>query len=158
MSSSESSSKTGATFLWLLGSFAGFAVLFYVVNALFGGPSGSDPRSSDRLQIKSEIAAEQAALIEKMGLADDVKRAALFDKAALGLKAKPPVKSAALVPGSPTQLKQMAAEAPPAAAPGAVPATPASTPAPATPAPTAVPAVPAPAPTAVPPTPAPKNN
>lgn len=114
MSSSESTSnRTGVGILTLLGSFAGFAVLFYLVQLAFGG-SGQveDPRSPERLTIKAEIAKAQSELLGKMGLTDEKRRQAVFEKTVATLQAKKPVKSGVVVPGSPTQLKQMAAEAP----------------------------------------------
>jgi len=119
MSSPETSTKSNATFLWVLGSFVGFAVLFYLVQLVFGTQPVTDPRSPDRLVIKQEVLDEQKALLAKMGLTDEAKKAALFAKAASELKNRKPAKSAFVVPGSPTQLAQMAAEAPPAAAPAA---------------------------------------
>lgn len=119
MSSPDNTSATGATFTWVLGCFAGFAVLFYLIQALFGGVAETDPRAGERLAARREIAKEQTELLAKMGLNDEAKRAEVFAKTAAGLKTKKPVKSAALVPGSPTQLKQMAAEAAAAPAPAA---------------------------------------
>ena len=128
MSTSETSSKSSASFLWVLGAFVGFAVLFIVVQALFGKAPVTDPRSPDRLVIRGEILAEQEALIAKMGLNDEAKKTALFVKATAELKNRKTAKSAFVVPGSPTQLKQMAeGAAPPPAdgAPAAIPAVPA---------------------------------
>jgi hypothetical protein len=127
MSNSETSSKSSASFLWVLGAFAGFAVLFLLIQALFGTEQVTDPRSPDRLLIKGEILAEQQSLIAKMGLDDETKRAVLFVKASKEVKMRKTGKSAFLVPGSPTQLKQMAegAAAPPTdGAPAATPAAP----------------------------------
>lgn len=125
MSTSETSSKSGASFLWVLWAFVGFAALFFLVQALFGTEMVTDPRSSDRLVIKGEILAEQNALIAKMGLTDETKRMALFAKATEEVKDRKAVKSAFLVPGSPTQLKQMAEGAAPPSADGATATTPA---------------------------------
>lgn len=97
--------------MWVLGCFAGFAVLFYLIQALFGRALETDPRASERLAASREVAKEQQDLLTKMGLNDAAKRGAIFAKAAAELKGKKPTKSAALVPGSPTQLKQMAEEA-----------------------------------------------
>lgn len=124
MSSSDNSTKSNATFLWVLGSFVGFAVLFYLVQALFGTTPVTDPRSPDRLVIKQEVLADQNALLEKMGLNDEAKKTALFAKTAANLKDRKPAKSNFVVPGSPTQLAQMAAETP-APADAAAPAAPA---------------------------------
>lgn len=119
MSSPDSSPQTGATFMWVLGCFVGFAILFYAIQAFFGGDMETDPRAGERLAASQEVAAAQTELLSKMGLSDPAKRQALFAKAATELKAKKAIKSPALVPGSPTQLKQMASEA--AAAPAAAP-------------------------------------
>lgn len=119
MSTSETPSKSSASFLWVSGAFVGFAALFFIVQALFGKAPVTDPRSPDRLAIKGEIQAEQNALIAKMGLNDEAKRAAIFAKAAAELKNRKATKSAFLVPGSPTQLKQMAEGAAPPPADGA---------------------------------------
>ncbi len=125
MSTSETSSKSSASFLWVSGAFVGFAALFFIVQALFGKAPVTDPRSPDRLAIKGEVLAEQNALIAKMGLDDEAKRAAIFAKAAAELKSRKATKSAFLVPGSPTQLKQMAEGAAPPPADGAPAAAPA---------------------------------
>ena len=124
MSTSETPSKSSASFLWVSGAFVGFAALFFIVQALFGKAPVTDPRSPDRLAIKGEVLAEQNALIAKMGLNDEGKRAAIFSKAAAELRSRKPAKSAFLVPGSPTQLKQMAEGAAPPPADGAPAAAP----------------------------------
>lgn len=116
-------SKAGSTFLWVLGAFASFAVLFYLIQVVFVRPGAEDPRAPERLANKEEITKAQNELIAKMGLTDPAKKAALFAKTAESLKAKAPAVSTQVVPGSPTQLKQAAA---PAAAPA--PAAPAATP------------------------------
>jgi hypothetical protein len=124
MSTSETPSKSSASFLWVSVAFVGFAALFFIVQALFGKAPVTDPRSPDRLAIRDEVLAEQNALIAKMGLNDEAKRAAVFAKAAAELKSRRPAKSAFLVPGSPTQLKQMAEGAAPPPADGAPAAAP----------------------------------
>lgn len=126
MSNSETSSKSSASFLWVLGAFAGFAVLFLLIQALFGTEQVTDPRSPDRLTIRGEVLSEQQALIAKMGLNEETKRTALFVKASEEVKNRKTGKSAFLVPGSPTQLKQMAEGAAPPPADGAPAATPAA--------------------------------
>ena len=119
--------------MWVLGCFVGFAVLFYLIQSLFGGAMETDPRAGERLAASQEVGAAQTDLLKKMGLTDAAKREALFAKAATELKAKKPIKSSALVPGSPTQLQQMAAEAAKASPPAsdAKPAAAAPAPAPA---------------------------
>ena len=137
----DKSSSKGATFTFVLGIFAGFAVLLAAIQALFGDPTLNDPREEERLKFKDEIAAAQAPLLDAMGLKDKSRTADLLKKTAEALKAKTPKASSMLVPGSPTQLKQMAAPAP-AAAPATPPA-PASKPA-TPPAPASPPAAPPP--------------
>jgi hypothetical protein len=117
----DNSSSKGATFTFVLGIFAGFAVLLAALQALFGDPTLNDPREEERLKFKDEITAAQAPLLEKMGLKDKSRTADLLKKTAEALKAKTPKASTMVVPGSPTQLKQAAA-VPAAPAPAASPA------------------------------------
>ncbi len=121
MSSTDSPSKAGATFTWVLGAFASFAVLFWLIQTVFAKPGDRDPRAPERLANRAEIDGAQAELLGKLGLEDPARKAALFDKSLTALKARPQAASQQVVPGSPTQLKQAAAEAPPAA-PAAAPA------------------------------------
>lgn len=117
-------SKTGATFLWILGSFAAFAVLLSIFQAV-GGAKLEDPRAGFRLENRMEVQKAQEELISKMGLTDPAKAAGLIAQTAEALKAKKPAASAMVVPGSPTQLKQAASAAsaaPAAPAPAATPA------------------------------------
>jgi len=118
MSQPETSPKAGATFLWVLGAFAGFAVLFSLLQSTASTPE--DPRVAERLAAKDEITKLQDANLSAMGLKDPAKKAEVFSKALTSLKAKPVGASTQVVPGSPTQLKQAAAAAP--AAPPAAPA------------------------------------
>lgn len=141
MSQSDQPQKAGATFLWVLGAFAGFAVLFTIIEAANGSKLGADPRAPERIANTAEILKAQSENVAKIGLNDPAKKQAVIDKTLAALGGKKPAASTQVVPGSPTQLKQAAAEA--AAAPA--PASPTS-PAPATP------AVPAPAPAAPAPT------
>lgn len=120
MSTTDSPSKAGATFTWVLGAFASFAVLFWLIQTVFAKPGDRDPRAPERLANRAEIDGAQAELLGKLGLEDPARKAALFDKALTALKARPQGASQQVVPGSPTQLKQAAAEAPPAA-PAAAP-------------------------------------
>jgi hypothetical protein len=128
-STPETSTSTpagkGATFTFVLGAFAAFAVLLSLFQA-WKGETPSDPRAADRLAFAAEIQKAQNELIGKMGISDKAKAAALFAKTAETLKAKAPAASKTVVPGSPTQLK-MAPPAAPAAA-HAAPATPAAAP------------------------------
>lgn len=122
MSSTDTTSKAGATFLWVLGAFAGFAVLFWLVQTVFVVPGDLDPRAPERLANSAEIAALQDELLGKMGLTEPSKKAVVFDKALELLKSRPESTSAQVVPGSPTQLKQAAEAPPPAPAAEAAPA------------------------------------
>ncbi|HYF36904.1 MAG TPA: hypothetical protein VD994_16525 [Prosthecobacter sp.] len=148
MSSSATTSKTGATFLWVLGAFASFAVLFLIIQAFVGERGYVDPRADTRSAQREEVAQAQLGILAKMGLQDSAKREALFASTIKTLEAKKPGVSTQLVPGSPTQLKQAAAAA--AATPAPAPAAPAApgAPAPAVPAAPSAPAPAAPAPAA----------
>lgn len=112
-SSPVTPSKPEAPFLWVLTIFVGFAVLLFAAKTLFGG-SGEylDPRAETRLELKQTVLKEQNELLSKMGLDDKTKREALFASTAESLKKKKVEKSGAVVPGSPTQLKQLSEAAP----------------------------------------------
>ena len=120
--STSNSTGKGATFTFVLGAFAAFAVLLSLLQAWTGGVP-EDPRAAERIANTAEIQKAQTELISKMGISDKAKAAVLFAKTADALKAKAPAPSKMVVPGSPTQLK-MAPPAAPAAVP-VVPATPA---------------------------------
>jgi hypothetical protein len=120
MSQPETPKKAGATFLWVLGAFAGFAVLFSFIQAVSSAAASQDPRAPERIAAKDEITKAQDANLAALGLKDPAKKAAAFTKALTDLKAKPVGISTQVVPGSATQLKQAAATAP------AAPAAPAS--------------------------------
>ncbi len=128
MSSSATTSKSGTTFLWVLGAFASFAVLFLVIQTFAGKKADPDPRAPARLEMRQKIAKTQGDLVAKMGLNDKEKTDAIFARTVETLAAKKPGASTQVVPGSPTQLKQAAAAAaaapppPPAPAPAAAPA------------------------------------
>ncbi|MCB1279373.1 hypothetical protein [Prosthecobacter sp.] len=133
MSQTEQPKKAGATFLWVLGAFAGFAVLFTIIQAISDSKRGFDPRESERLANTAEIVKAQAESIAKLGLNDEAKKKAVFEKTLAALASKKQAVSTQVVPGSPTQLKQAAAAAAPAsptpaatAAPAPAPAAPAS--------------------------------
>jgi hypothetical protein len=147
MSQPDPSKKAGATFTWVLGAFAGFAVLFIAIQAISDSKQGFDPREQERRDNTAEILKAQADNIAKLGLNDPAKKKAVFEKTLAALTEKKAGVSTQVVPGSPTQLKQAAASMPPAA-----PAAPAAPPVPA--APTAAPAAP-PAPGTVAPAPPP---
>ena len=80
MSQSEQPKKAGATFLWVLGAFAGFAVLFTILQAVSDSKRGFDPRESERLANTAEIVKAQAESIAKLGLNDEAKKKAVFEK------------------------------------------------------------------------------
>ncbi|WP_395738103.1 hypothetical protein [Prosthecobacter sp.] len=149
MSQPDQPKKAGATFTWVLGAFAGFAVLFILIQAANDSKQGFDPREKERQDNTAEILAAQAKSLASLGLNDPKKKADVFAKSFKDLAAKAEEASTQVVPGSPTQLKQAAAAAPaPAAAPAAPPAAPAPSAAPAPATAPAAPAAPAPAPAA----------
>ena len=113
--STSTSTGKGATFAYVLGAFAVFAVLLALLQAWQGGEP-TDPRADVRTANTAEIRKAQNELIDKMGISDKAKAAALFSKTAEALKTKSPAASKTVIPGSPTQLK-MAPPAPPAAIP-----------------------------------------
>ena len=116
MSAAATSPKTGSTFLWVLGAFASFAVLLaFFLN--LAKPGEVDPRAPERLANSAEITKAQNELVDKMGLSDAAKKGQIYDKTLELLKSRKPAPSTQVVPGSPTQLKQAAAPAAPAAAP-----------------------------------------
>lgn len=119
MSQPDPSKKAGATLVWVLGAFAGFAVLFTAIQAVNDSKQGFDPRAEERLGNTAEILKAQNENLAKLGLSDAAKKKALFEKSLAALGAKKPEQSAQVVPGSPTQLKQAAASAAPAPAPAA---------------------------------------
>jgi hypothetical protein len=111
-------------FVWLLGAFAGFAVLGALINAVFH-QERPDPRSAERTANLAEITKAQSENLSKMGL----EKGKSADRLAKGLelvKVQTPTKSNMVVPGSPTQLKQAAAAAPAAPAPATAPVAPAA--------------------------------
>jgi len=130
MSQPEPSKKAGATFLWVLGAFAGFAVLFTLIQAFNESKQGFDPREQERRDNTAEILKAQSENIAKLGLNNPAKKQEVFASTLKALAAKPTGVSTQVVPGSPTQLKQAAASAPAPAAPApAAPAAPAPAPA-----------------------------
>ena len=141
MSQSDQPKKAGATFLWVLGAFAGFAVLFTLIQSAVDSKLGGDPRAQERAANTAEILKAQNENMAKIGMSDAAKKKAVFEKTLASVSAKKPAASTQVVPGSPTQLKQAAAAA---AAPAPAPAAPPPVPSPAP----AVPAAPAPAPAA----------
>ena len=112
MSSPANTSKTGATFLWVLGAFASFAVLFLIIQNVGAKKVEIDPRAPERLAITAEINKAQTELVSKMGLNDAAKKDAIFAKTLELIQSRKQGVSTQVVPGSPTQLKQAAATAP----------------------------------------------
>lgn len=148
MSLPDQPKKAGATFVWVLGAFAGFAVLFILIQSITDSKQGFDPREQERRDYTAEILKAQSENIAKLGLNDEAKKNAIIAKTLTELSGKKPGVSTQVVPGSPTQLKQAAAAAPAPAPAAAAPAAPAPAPAaPSNPAPpiptTFVPSVPA---------------
>lgn len=115
MSQPEPSKKAGATFVWVLGAFAGFAVLFTVIQSFVNTKLDEDPRAAERLANTAEILKLQSENLTKIGLTDASSKDAVFGKSLTALASKKPAASTQVVPGSPTQLKQAAAAAPAAA-------------------------------------------
>ncbi|WP_395749509.1 hypothetical protein [Prosthecobacter sp.] len=147
MSQPDQPKKAGATFTWVLGAFAGFAVLFILIQAVSDSKQGFDPREQERHNNTAEILAAQAKNISSLGLSDPENKKKVFKDAFDDIaKKRSETASKQVVPGSPTQLKQAAAAPAPAPAPAAG-GTPPAAPAPAA-APAAPPAAPAPAPAA----------
>lgn len=145
MSQPDQTKKAGATFTWVLGAFAGFGLLFIALEAFSDSKQGFDPREQERRDNTAEILAAQSKSIASLGLNDDAKKKAVFEKTLAALASKKSGVSTQVVPGSPTQLKQAAAASAPAPAAPPPPAPAGSTPPPPVPA-SAAPAAPAPAP------------
>ena len=113
-------SKSGSSFFWVLAAFASFAVLFLIIQTLAAKPGAEDPRAPERIANSAEIIKAQSEIIAKMGLNDPTEKAAIFDKTLTLLSSRKPSISTQVVPGSPTQMKQAAAPATPAAVPATV--------------------------------------
>jgi hypothetical protein len=144
MSPIDQPKKAGATFTWVLGAFAFFAVLFLFIQAFNDSKAGFDPRAQERSDNTAEILKAQGENIAKLGLNDAVIKEKVFQDTLDMFAAKKPGTSTQVVPGSPTQLKQAAAAAVPA--PAAAPAPTAAVSPPVAPTPVAPAAVPTPAP------------
>lgn len=142
MSQPDQPKKAGATFTWVLGAFAGFAVLLLIIQAFNDSKQGFDPREKERRDNTAEILKAQSENMAKLGLNVEAKKKDVFGKTLAALSAKKPGVSTQVVPGSPTQLKQAAAASAPAPAAPAAPA-PGAPAAPAAPA-TAIPSTPPP--------------
>ncbi len=117
---SDSTPQRAPGFVWLLGAFAGFAVLAAVLQGIFAGER-IDARAAERFKNWQEINAAQQANLQKMGL-EKGKSDAVLAKGVTLVKALAPTKSTMVVPGSPTQLKQAAAAPAPAAPAAPAPA------------------------------------
>ena len=109
-------SKSGSSFFWVLAAFASFAVLFLIIQTLAAKPGAEDPRAPERIANSAEIMKAQSEIIANMGLNDATKKTVIFDKTLAVLSSRKPSISTQVVPGSPTQMKQAAAPATPAAA------------------------------------------
>ena len=113
-------SKSGSSFFWVLAAFASFAVLFVIIQTLAAKPGAEDPRAPERIANSAEIMKAQSEIIANMGLNDATRKTSIFDKTLAVLGSRKPSTSTQVVPGSPTQMKQAAASATPAAAPATV--------------------------------------
>ncbi len=120
--SDSPSNKQAPGFIWLLGVFAGFAVLGSVLTKVFSDER-PDPRAAEPSANLAEISKSQNEKLAKMGL-EKGKSAARLSSSLETLKKLAPSKSNMVVPGSPTQLKQAATPAP-ATAPATVAPSPA---------------------------------
>lgn len=97
----------GASFTFLLGTFAVFAVLLSLFQ-VFNGERPEDPRAADRTQFTAEVRDAQKEIMTKTGLTDKAKASAIYAKTAEALKVKAATPSKMVVPGSPTQLNAVA--------------------------------------------------
>lgn len=122
MSEQTQPTPKGATFTFVLGAFAAFAVLFSLIKWWRSG-TADDPRAAERAAFAAEIKKAQDDLLGKMGIGDKAKAAALFAKTTETLKAKPNAPSKMAVPPA-----IPAAGAPAPSAPAAAPAAPAPPP------------------------------
>jgi hypothetical protein len=102
MSQPDPSKKAGATFTWVLGAFAGFAVLFVLIQGITDSKQGFDPREEERHKNTAEILKAQADNIAKLGLNDAKKKEAVFKTTLSELAKKKEGTSTQVVPGSPT--------------------------------------------------------
>ncbi|MEZ0387247.1 MAG: hypothetical protein ACAI34_09290, partial [Verrucomicrobium sp.] len=127
-------SRALSIFLGTLAAFASFAVVAALLQAIAGGTP--EYRNHDaRVKIKTDIVAEQDALLEKYGLKHD--SAPVLTKAAELVQARKVSTTTQTVPGSPTALKAAAAAPAPAPAPVADAKKPEAKPADAAPTPAA---------------------
>ena len=120
LTSPTPSSRPLSIFVGVLAAFASFALIAAILQ-LFAGGKPVDPLSAERLKKKSDIAAEQNALIEKYGLKSNAE--VVIANAVTQIKSRKVEATTAVVPGSPTAIKQAAA-APAAPAPAAPAPTP----------------------------------
>lgn len=118
---SPASRGKGATFTYVLGAFAVFAIALSLIQS-WKGSAPADERAALRAANTAEIKKSQDELVAKMGLDDKAKASATFEKTAAALKSKTPAASKMMVPGSATQLKSLPPPAPAAPAPTAAPA------------------------------------
>ncbi|MEI6533936.1 MAG: hypothetical protein WCN98_01250 [Verrucomicrobiaceae bacterium] len=126
LTSPTPSSRPLSIFVGVLAAFASFALIAAILQFAAGG-NQVDPLSVERLKKKSDIAAEQNALIEKYGLKSNAE--VVIANAVTQIKSRKVEATTAVVPGSPTAIKQAAVAPAPAVAPAApAPAAPAPTP------------------------------
>ncbi len=108
MSSAATATKPNTPFLWVFGAFTCFAILLaFLLN--LADPASVDPKESERLANKEEIAKVQAEIMNKLGMTEPSKREELITKSIQFLSSRKPAPSSQVVPGSPTQLKQTTA-------------------------------------------------
>ena len=112
LTSPTPSSRPLSIFVGVLAAFASFALIAAILQ-LFAGGKPVDPLSAERLKKKSDIAAEQNALIEKYGLKSNAE--VVIANAVTQIKSRKVEATTAVVPGSPTAIKQAAAAPAPAA-------------------------------------------
>lgn len=106
MSSAAIVTKPSTPFFWVFGAFISFAVLLAVLLNL-ADPASTDPKESERLANKDEIMKSQAEVMDKLRINQVGKREEVIKRALEYLASKKPVASLQVVPGSPTQLKQI---------------------------------------------------
>lgn len=106
MSSAATVTKPSTPFLWVFGAFTSFAILLaFLLN--LADPALSDPRESERLANKDEIAKAQADLLAKLGVNSTGTRDQIISKTVEYFASKKSAASSQVVPGSSTQLKQI---------------------------------------------------
>ncbi len=105
-STSTPTSRPLLIFVGVLAAFASFALVAAILQNIAGGKS-ADPYADERLKKKQDVAAEQAALLQKYGLASNAD--AVIANAVTQITGRKVEASTTVVAGSPTALKQAAA-------------------------------------------------